>query len=254
MENKDIIIASILIIGFIAFLSTSDITGHVTSTCSDSDYGKDSSKYGVCKSGNIISKDSCVDYDILSERFCTGDGECSTTPVQCLTGCIEGICIKKINVGNYVVHEKDIYSLVDQTIKIREIKKDALVNLDVDGILGIVEKDKKTIINGVSFENFGFDEYKEGINLRILFPSYYYLRLKEAISIDGDNLKVKEIVPYRYVVVTVNDIDYEIRLKKTIEVGNLRITNVDIIDSSYVILNTNKFYKEWKNISSYLSC
>ena len=248
MENKNIILLGILIIGILGFLYSSNITSYATkNSCSDTDEGINSVSFGECKAKGFTYSDSCSDYRILSERFCNTEGNCASVAVRCLTQCIEGICLTKIDPGEYEVHVGDIYFISDKKIKIEEIDEDGGVIISVNGSRSAVRPGETKVIEGVKFENLKLSNLltrPEEITLRILFPSYHVLKLKESISIDRDSIDVKEIKAFSYVVLIVNDKDYKLDLKKTIRVGDFSITNAVILDKSHVMLNINKFEDE----------
>src|SRR3989338_3897993 len=223
MENKNIILLGILIIGILGFLYSSNITSYATkNSCSDTDEGINSVSFGECKAKGFTYSDSCSDYRILSERFCNTEGNCASVAVRCLTQCIEGICLT-------------------------EIDEDGGVIISVNGSRSAVRPGETKVIEGVKFENLKLSNLltrPEEITLRILFPSYHVLKLKESISIDRDSIDVKEIKAFSYVVLIVNGKDYKLDLKKTIRVGDFSITNAVILDKSHVMLNINKFEDE----------
>src|SRR3989344_2617225 len=195
MENKNIILLGILIIGILGFLYSSNITSYAT-------------------------KNSCSDTD-------------------------EGI--NSVSFGEYKVHVGDIYFISDKKIKIEEIDEDGGVIISVNGSRSAVRPGETKVIEGVKFENLKLSNLltrPEEITLRILFPSYHVLKLKESISIDRDSIDVKEIKAFSYVVLIVNGKDYKLDLKKTIRVGDFSITNAVILDKSHVMLNINKFEDE----------
>ena len=244
MENKNLIISAILIIAVLGFVSNINITGYVTdTTCTDSDQGKDSNLFGICKTGGTSYKDSCLGNNLLAERYCDSKKNCAAASIHCSTKCVEGVCVKEINVGVHTVHAKDIYLILDSMIKVNEVTEDGSLILDVNGVIGTVEVEETKLIDNIKFKNLKASNLDDAsareVSLSILFPTYYLLALNESITIDQNIIIVKQINPPRDIILNINDDDYEIKTRMSKTINSLIITNVDIINDNEIIINTN---------------
>lgn len=245
MENKNILISAVLILAVLSFVSTTNITGHVTEAdCADSDQGRNSEIFGVCKSDGTNYKDACVGNKLLAERYCDSKGNCAAASIHCDTKCVEGVCIKEISVGEQTLHAQDIFSILNNIIKVKEITAAGSLVLEVNGVTDTLDVKEVKTIDNLKFESISADVLDKiqdrKVDVEILFQTYYLLRLDESLTIDKNVIKVKEIFPPEKVILEVNDEEYEIKDRLSRTINNLKITNRGMPSEEKVILNINR--------------